>query len=120
MYRSLRIRPQAEFAKAMQPGIGTFHDPAVDPQATAMFRPSLWNLGIDLSTPQFLPVWFRIVGPVCIQFFGLSGFVSLLPRKVGDAIDQGQQLGYISGVRSCHDDRQGNARGIGQHVVLCP
>ena len=56
----------------MQPCIGTFHDPAINAQATPMFRPTLGNLGIDSSISQFLPVGFRIVGPVRIQSFRLN------------------------------------------------
>ena len=117
---SIGVGPQPELAEAMQPGIRTFHDPAINPQATPMFRPTLGNLGIDPSIPQFLPVGLRIVGPVRIQFFGLGGLVSFRPGKVGDAVDQGQQLCHIGGVGSCHGDRQGNTMGIGQHMMLCP
>src|SRR5664279_3013697 len=74
--RSIGVGPQPELAEAMQPGIRTFHDPAINSQATPMFGPSLGNLGIDPSIPQFLPVGLRIVGPVRIQFFGLGRLVS--------------------------------------------
>src|ERR1700737_3426665 len=86
---SIRIRPQPELAEAMQPGIGTLHHPAIDAQTTAMLRPTLRDLWLDSPLPEFLSVWFRIVGPVRIQFFGLGGFVSFLPRKVRDAVHQG-------------------------------
>src|SRR5437016_606169 len=86
---SIGIRPQSELAEAMQPGIGPFHHPAINTQTTAMLCPTLGYLWLDSPIPQFLSVWFRIVGPVRVQFFRLGGLVSFLPGKVWDAIHQG-------------------------------
>ena len=66
------VCPYAELAEIMQPGIGAFHDPAKDPQATAVFGATLRDLGIDAPLPQFLTVRLRIVGPVGEQNIAMA------------------------------------------------
>jgi hypothetical protein len=54
-----------------------------------MFRAAFGNLGLDLSIPEFLSVWLRIVGPIGIQFFRPCGVVSVVSSEVWDAVHQG-------------------------------
>src|SRR5215207_6260350 len=74
------IGSQPEFAKAMQPGVGTLDHPAVDPQPTAVLRPPLRDLGLDSALAQPLAVRFGVVGPVGILFPGFGRLVPVCAR----------------------------------------
>jgi hypothetical protein len=108
--------PQA--APLGQPRQGPFHDPAIDTQATAVGCPTLGKHRGDPPRSQLLPVGIRIVAPVPLDAaWPTSGAPTHTPHG-RDGLQQGQQLGHIVPMRSCHQRRQGNPLTIREHMML--
>jgi hypothetical protein len=105
-------------APLRQPCPGAFHDPAIDAHATAMACAALGQHGGDSQCSQLLPMGRRIIAPVPLDTVRPpSGAPTRAPHG-RDGRQQGQQLGHIVSLRSCHQRRPWHALGIRAHMVL--
>lgn len=105
-------------APLRQPGQGPFHDPAVDPQATAMRCAAFSQHRSDPPRAQLLPMGLRIIAAVSLHTVWPTSGAPTLALHRRDSLQQGQQLGHIVAMRPGHQSRQGNSPGICQHMML--
>ena len=101
-----------------QPGQGAFDDPARDPQAATMVRPTFGEHRGNPHGSQLLAMRFRIIGPISLHALGAaSGTPSLAPNR-RDGFEPWQPLRHIMAMRPRHQGGQRHALRIGDHMVF--
>jgi hypothetical protein len=108
--------PQA--APLWQPCQGAFYHPARDPQTTAMGCPALAQHRGDPPRSQRLPMGSRIVAAVPLHPARSTSGASTLAPHGRNGFQQGQPLGHIVPMRSCHQRCQWNPLGVREHMRL--
>lgn len=108
--------PQA--AVLVEPGKGTFYDPAIDTQATAVRGPTPGQEGDNASSPQFLPMGLRVKSAIPQNRLGTPPGPSDFACDRRDGIDQRQQLGNIVTVGRRDLGGQRDSIGRGQDMML--
>jgi hypothetical protein len=110
--------PQA--TELMQPSQGSFHNPAVNAQAAAMFLTSFSQQRLDATFSQFIPMWLRIVTTVSLNQLRFAAWSSSFAFDGRDRIDQRNQLGHVLPISGSQDTGQGNASRIGADMMFAP
>src|SRR5262249_15089202 len=91
----------SQATKLMRPTEGALDDPAVDAQPATVLRMASGQKWFDATTAQFFTVWMGVVGAITLhQLRALAG-TSAVAMYGRNGIHQGQQLGYVMGVRRC-------------------
>ena len=102
----------------MQPTEGSFHHPAAYAQAATVGQAALGDPGFDFAVAQQDLMKRRMIGPVCIKAFGQSNRRARSAADVRYRVHQRDQLRDIVPVGSRQSTSQGDALGIGNHMVL--
>jgi hypothetical protein len=110
--------PDAQPPMLEEPRNGPLDDPAVLAQSTAVGRAPAGQHRENATPTQLTPVRLRIVGPVSLDPIGSPAGSSHFARDRGDRVDQRQQLRDVIAIGSRDLDRQGNATGIGDQMML--
>ena len=108
----------SQAAVLAKPGNGALHDPAIDPQATAVRGATPRQAGDNPPLPQRSPMGLRVIGSVPQDRLGTPPWPSPFARDGRDGIDQGQQLRDVVTVGRRDLDGQGYPIGRGQDMVL--
>jgi len=114
--QSFVAHPQS--AKLMQPGNGSFNDPAGFTQAAAVWRSALGQIAGNPAAFERIPVRLAVVAPITLH---TSRFASGPPGLAGnrrDGIDQRQQLRDVIAVGLSQNHTQGYAACLDEDVVL--
>ena len=114
------IGSQSQFAKTMQPRSGTFDYPAVPSQSAPMPGVPPGQMGNDAALAQFLPMRFRIIGPVTVQSPGPFPGATDFTRNSRYGIDYMQQFFDVVNVGAGDGHRQRNAMAIRDDVMFGP
>src|SRR3990170_7522982 len=104
----------------MQPRNRSLAKPTKHAQAAAVRFVSFRQVWLDVSIAKLLAVWFRIIRSIAIEFARVLGTRAWLAANCRRFIHQGQQLCGVMPVGTRQRGFQGNAAGIGEHVVLAP
>ena len=75
-------------AKLMQPGQCALHDPAKNTQVATMGRAAFGQDRSDVSASQRSPVGLRIVGPIALEDFGSTAWMTGLARNSRNRINE--------------------------------
>lgn len=108
----------AQATELMQPGERAFHDPAMDPQATAMRGETPGQHRPDMQMPQPDPMGMGVVGTVALQTLGTATGATPFASHRRDGLHQRLELGNIIPVCTGQTDCQGNPLGIRQEMVF--
>ena len=73
---------------------------------------------LDAASPERTPVFVVVIGPVGEQPTWAVARTANLAGDGHNAVDQGQKLGDVVAIAAGQGDRQRQAAGIGQKVVL--
>jgi len=118
MDRRQSLVAYAQTPELMQPGDGTFHDPAGFAQATAMSGATASDLGIDAALGQERA---QRIGIICAVSLDQLGSTFRGPAQAGngrDGIEQGQHLGDVVAVGLGEHYRKRDTLRIREKVVL--
>ena len=107
-------------AALVQPGQGSFDNPAVHAQPAAMPGAPLGNQRGNVARPQPLPMLPGVIGPVRIQPLGSAARTAPFAPDRRHPVHQGQQLGHVMAVGSGQSGRQRHPVAFGDHVMLAP
>lgn len=108
----------SQSTKLMEPGDGSFDDPSVDTQATAVRGVSFGQDRLDPQRSEGLAMRLGIIGPITLKLIRPSSGTAHLAGNRRHRPYQWQQLRHIVTVGSGDDRRQRNASGIGQQVMF--
>jgi hypothetical protein len=108
----------AKPAELVQPGEAALHDPALGAEPRAVLFAAPGDQGLDASGPELATVLVMVIAPVGEQPVGAVARATDLAGDRHYAIEQGQELGDVVAVPACESDRQRQAAGVGQQVVL--
>lgn len=100
-------------SELVQPGEAALHDPALGAEPRAVLFASASNQGLDAPSPELAAVLVVVIAPIGKQTIGASPL-----GEHREAIDQRQELGDVIAVPAGQGDRQRQAAGVGQQVVL--
>ena len=84
--------PDTKSAELVEPGKGSFHNPAPFPQSTAVFCISFCQQGPDPPPPHTVADRFGIVSAVAYEAVGTPAWPSTLALQRGNGIDEYQSL----------------------------
>ena len=102
----------------MKPGQTPFHDPAKYTQSTAVLASTLGQDRIYTHFPHSLTMRFRVVGAIALHTIWPVAGATHLSSYSRNGINQRQQLCDIMVIGTGQSNRQGNAVGIGDHMML--
>ncbi len=100
------------------PGQRPLHGPPRLPQARFVVDALLRQDRLDPQFPQPLPVWLRVVRQVPLEGVGPLPRAADLARHRRDLVEQRRELGDVITVGRRPAHGHGDARGVGQDVVL--
>jgi hypothetical protein len=108
----------AEATELVQPSQSAFNNPTVDAQSAAVFgiAPSQHRLNPALA--ELIAVRLRVVATITLDALRSSAWSAAFAWHGSNAIDQRQQLGDVVRVGTGQGNRQRNAVGIGDYMVL--
>jgi len=104
----------------VQPTQGTFHDPTMHAQPTAMSGQTLGQNRLDMPLLKCFSMALRIVRPISLDSVRTATRVADLAAHRDNGIHQRQQLRHIMPVGPGQDGRQGDAIGVREEVVFAP
>ncbi len=85
-------------ASLVEPGEGALHDPAVAPEAGAVFGLAPRDLGFDAALPELLAVVLGVIAAVGKESVGPATRPTDTSTHRRDQIDEGEQLGDVMAV----------------------
>ena len=104
--------------EGVQPGEAAFDDPAVSAQARAVGHAAAGDARGDAAGAELAAVLVVVVAAVGEQLpWSTSGSAASAPDR-RDRVDQRDQLGDVVAVASGQGDRQRDAAGVADQVVL--
>ena len=112
------VEANEQSAPLVEPGEGAFHDPAVTPEAGAVFGLATRDLGPDAALPQLLAVALGVVAAVGEETVGPATRPTDTAAHRRDQIDERQQLGDVVAVCAGQRPGQWEPASVGQEVVL--
>ena len=104
----------------MQPGQGTLDHPPGSPQAAAVRRPALGELGSNPSPPELVAVGLRIVSAVALDQLRLPRGSAGAPAQRRHRIDEREQLGDVVPIRGCQCRDERNPVRVGENMMFRP
>ncbi len=104
--------------ECMEPGKGTFDEPARFTKATAMRRTDFGEQGRDATLAQTLPVWLGTVAPVTLNNFRFAQRTSAFSSDVRNRLNQRIELRDVVAIGGSQDDRERDALCVDDEVVL--
>lgn len=108
----------AQAAQVVQPGKAALDDPALAAEAGSMAAAATGDDRFDTATAQLATVLVVVVAAICQEpSAALLGPADLPPHR-SHAVDQGQELSDVVAVTTGQSDRQWNAVGVGQEMML--
>lgn len=107
-----------EPSECMKPGKGTFNEPARFTEATAMRRTDFGKQGRDAAFAQKLPVRLGTVASVTLNNFRFAQRTSAFSSNGRNRLDQRIELRDVVAIRGGQDDRERDALGVDDEVVL--
>jgi hypothetical protein len=110
--------PNTQATKLMQPGQRSFHYPAIDAQAAPVGCAAAGQHGLDMSVSQPPAVGIRVIATIPLQTLGTPPGTTAFTSHGWNSLHQRLQLGDVMAVSTRQADRQGDAGGIGEEVVL--
>jgi hypothetical protein len=104
----------------MEPSQRAFDDPARASQSAAVGPAAFRQLASDAATLEFVAMRLRVIRAVTLHQARLSQGPPRAAAQGRNAVDQGQQLGYVVPVRrrEARDDR--NPVGVGKNMMFRP
>ncbi len=110
----------AQTTEVVQVGEAALHDPPLATQARAVRDAPAGNQRLDAASPQKTTVLVVVVTAVGQQAIGLAaGPTTLAPDGAHvQRVQERHKLGDVVAVAAGECDRQGDARGVDQQVVL--
>ena len=102
----------------MQPGQGAFHNPAPPAQAGAVPGPAAGDDRGDAPLAQQPAVAVVVVAAVGVDLAGAPSRPSAPATDRWNRLQERQQLGDVVAVAAGQDHGQGDAGGVGDHMVL--
>jgi hypothetical protein len=108
----------AQAFEGVQPGEAAFDDPADLAQPGAMRGAAAGDAWGDAALAQQAPVLVEVVAAVGEQLARLASRPPTQPTDRRDRVDQSQQLGDIVAVAAGQRDRERDAMGVDDQVVL--
>ena len=118
MHQDSLFKSCSQSTKLMEPGEGSFDDPSVDTQATAVRGVSFGQDRLDPQRSEGLAMRLGIIGPITLKLIRPSSGTAHLAGHRRHRPYQWQQRRHIVTVGSGDDRRQRNASGIGQQVMF--
>ncbi len=110
--------PDAQTTKLVQPRQRALHDPAIDPQATAMRHEAPTQHRLDLQGTQLLAQGIRIVAPIALHSLGAATWMAAFASHGGNRLDERHQLRHIRDIGPGQALRQREATPIREEVVF--
>jgi len=108
----------SQAAVLMQPTQSSFHYPAIESQATAMFRMAFGDMGFNSHLTQRLAMRLGVIGTVGIQLVKAITRCAGVAFYRGNIIDQRQQFGNVVLIGGCGVRYDRNAVAIGENMML--
>jgi len=102
----------------VEPGDRSLDDPAGFAQPAAVRLAATSDLGSYASGMQWLAILIVVVSPIALDDARLEQRATALAADWWNCLDQWQQLGDVVTVGASQYQRQWNALGVGQEVVL--
>ncbi len=112
--------PDAQAPELMQPGDGPLDDPAGGPEAAPMRRAALGEQRLDPALAQLPPMRLGVIRPVALDDGWAGPGPAPTPPDRWNAVDQGEELGDVVGVRASQGRRERDALRVAEDVVLTP
>src|SRR5438445_155667 len=112
------VKSSAKPTKGMQPRDGPLDEPAIDSQAATVLGVAFGQHRSDSHPAQETPNRFRVKAAISLEAIG---FLPIRPRLAADRRHAGHYVEKfldLVDVGSRHGDGQGNAVGVGHHVML--
>lgn len=116
-FRLLIPCPMSE-GDGIEPGDGPFDHPPGGSQSAAMLSPPLGEDGPYSPEPEHPAVVLRVVGAVTLDGIWTAPRASGFAAHRRDGIQQGKKLSHVMPVGAGHRDREGDALGVREDVVL--
>jgi hypothetical protein len=110
--------PDSQSSKAVQPGPGALHDPAVAPQPLARVDPPPRDAGLDASAAKLRAQRARVIGLVCMQLRGAPPRSTLHPTYRLNGVNAAQHHPGIMRVGSALHDRERYPFGVDHQMAL--
>ena len=110
----------SQAAEVVQVREAALDDPALAAEAGAVFDPAAGDDGLDAPGPEQAAVLVVVIAAIGKDHVGLLARPPDLARDGPgvQAVQQRNQLGDVVAVAACQGDRQGDARGVDQEMVL--
>src|SRR5262245_6436628 len=108
----------AESSMLMKPSDRSFDHPAGLPQSTAMFGEATPKFRFNAPTSQLPLMGAGTVSAIALNGCRAAARSTGLAGDVRDGVNQRQQLRHVVSVGPRERHGQGNARGVGQHMML--
>ena len=104
--------------EGVEPSNRALHDPARFAESTAVRRADLGKHGRDAALAQALSVWLGTVAPVALDNLRLAQRAAVLSANGRNRLDQRIELRDVVAVRAAQDDRERDALGVDDEVML--
>ena len=108
----------AESAVLVQPGERPLDNPAEDAQPGSVWCSPCGNMRLEATRAQFLPMWFRVVCPVRVDFVRSMSWTAPFAAYPRDRVDQWYQLRDVMRIRAGQDRRKRNSIRIGDQMMF--
>ena len=112
------VKAPAKATKGVQPRDGPLDEPAIDSQAATVLGAAFGQHRSDSHPAQQTPNRFRVKAAISLEAIGTLPIWSGLAADRRHAGHDVQKFLDLIDVGSRHRDGQGNAVGIGHHVML--
>jgi hypothetical protein len=107
-----------EATKLVQPGNGAFDHPPVNTEPASVPGAAPGKDGYNPAAAQFLSMRLRIVAPVSLHRIRPAAGTAALAPDWRDCFNKRDELCHVMPVCRREDGRQGNAPGVGNHMML--
>src|SRR6187402_1950311 len=108
----------AQLAEGGKPGVGSFDDPTVTPEAIVALNAFASDAAFDAPAPEMLPATGDVIGLVCMQFAGPAPWSAALARHGRQGIDQLLEDHRVVSVGPGHAEHQRDALAVRDEVAL--
>ena len=112
--------PQIESTKSMEPGQGSFDDPARTSQPAAVGTAAFRQLAGDPATVEFVAMRLRVIPAVALHEAWLPQRPTRAAAQGRNAVDEWQQLGHVVPVRRREAREDRNPVRVGKNMMFRP
>lgn len=118
MHVGALLVPHPKSAKLVEPGEGSFDNPAPFPQSAAVFCISLCQEGPDPAPPQTVADWLRIVSAIAYEAVRTTAWTSTFALQRRDGINEYQGLLGVMAIGAGQLDCKRNSSAIADKMTL--